>query len=167
MQYILPILIGAVIISSRIRGRDTYGAFIDGAGEGLMMIKSIFPALLCVTTAAAMLRASGAMELITRILAPAAEAVGMPADVLPIALLRPVSGGGSIGLLTDILNTYGPDSFIGKAASVIMGSTETTFYCISIYYAKTRAKSTAGILAAALLCDCAAAIGAVWAVRLF
>ncbi len=167
MQYVLPFIITVVIIASRFHGRDTYGAFLEGAGDGLAMIKNIFPALLCVMTASAMLRESGALELITGLIAPVANAVGMPADVIPIALIRPVSGGGSIGLLTDILNTYGADSFVGKAASVIMGSTETTLYCISVYYAKTRAKSTAKILVIALLCDAAAAVMAVWAVRLF
>ena len=167
MEYIMPGVIAAVLILSAVRRKNAYGAFIDGAGSGLSMIKSIFPALLCIMTASSMLRASGALGLITRLLSPLADAAGIPADVLPIALLRPVSGGGSIGLLADILNTYGADSFTGKAASVIMGSTETTLYCISVYYAKTRAKSTGKILAIALVCDAAAAVGAVWTVRLF
>lgn len=166
MQYVLPLIIMILILGSRIRKRDTYGAFLEGAGDGLSMLKNIFPALLCVMTAASMLRASGALEMLTRLISPAADALGIPPDVIPIALIRPVSGGGSIGFLTDILNSYGADSFVGKAASVIMGSTETTLYCISVYYAKTHAKSTAKILIVALLCDAVAAVAAVWAVRI-
>ena len=167
IQYILPLLIIGILLASRIQKRNTSDVFLDGAGDGIKILRNIFPALLGVMTAAAMLRASGALSLLIKLLVPITDALGMPHDVLPIALLRPISGGGSLGLLTDILKNSGADSFTGKTASVIMGATETTFYCISVYYAGTRARSTAKILILALLCDAAAAVLAVFAVRFF
>lgn len=167
MKYILPLFITIIILSSQLKRKNTYNSFISGAEDGLEILKSIFPALLGVMTASSMLRASGALDMLIGVLYPITNALGIPKEIMPIALLRPISGGGSLGLLSDILNTYGADSFIGKAASVIMGSTETTFYCISVYYAKTRAKSTAKILFIALLCDMSAAVIAVQMVQFF
>lgn len=167
MQYILPLMITLIIITSQARRKNTYDAFLNGASDGLELLKTIFPPLLGVMTASAMLRASGAMDLLAVAVAPVTEKLEIPAEVLPIAVLRPVSGGGSLGLLSDILNTEGADSFAGRAASVIMGATETTFYCISVYFAKTRVKSTAKILLIALICDVVSVIAAVWAVRFF
>lgn len=161
MQYILPFLITVIIIISQSRKRNTYDIFIQGAGEGLEMIKSIFPTLLGVMTAASMLRASGALDILINLVSPITNILKIPPEIMPIAIIRPISGGGSLGILTNILETYGADSIIGRTASVIMGSTETTFYCVSIYYAKTRVKSTTGILCVGILCDFIAIIMAV------
>ncbi len=167
MKYILPLMITVIILTSQARHKNTYDAFLNGASEGLMLLKTIFPPLLGVMTAASMLRVSGAMELLASFATPLTQQLGIPSEVLPIALLRPVSGGGSLGLLSDILKTEGADSFAGRIASVIMGATETTFYCISVYFAKTRVKSTAKILLIALLCDAISVIVAVYAVKIF
>ena len=167
MQYILPIMIIFIIVISQARHQNTYDVFLEGASDGLELLKTIFPPLLGVMTASSMLRASGAMELFSSFASPVMERIGMPSEVLPIALLRPVSGGGSLGLLSDILKTYGADSLAGRSASVIMGATETTFYCVSVYFAKTRVKSTAKVLMIALICDAVSAFTAVWAVRFF
>ena len=167
MQYILPVMIIFILVISQVRHQNTYDVFLEGVSDGLELLKTIFPPLLGVMTASSMLRASGAMELLSSVAAPVMERIGIPSEVLPIALLRPVSGGGSLGLLSDILKTYGADSFAGRSASVIMGATETTFYCVSVYFAKTRVKSTAKILLIALACDAVSAVTAVWAVRFF
>lgn len=167
MEYILPLLITAVIIVSESKRRKTYSDFLNGAAEGLEMLKNIFPALVGVMTAAAMLRASGAMDLAVRLIAPLSEAAGIPAEVVPIAIIRPVSGGGSLGILSSILNQYGADSYIGRTASVIMGSTETTFYCISVYYASAKAKPSVFLICTALFCDMVSAAAAAWFCRIF
>lgn len=166
MKYILPAIIMLILTVSVIRKNNTYDSFINGAADGLNILKIIFPALLGVITASEMLRASGAMDFLIKIVSPLTHLVGIPDDAAPIVLLRPISGSGSIGLLSDILKTNGADSFVGRVASVIMGATETTFYCISVYFAKTRVKSTAKILIIALICDFVSAVTAVWAVRL-
>ena len=167
MQYILPVIITMIIVFSNIKKKNAYDSFMNGVCDGMKLLKTIFPPLLAVITASSMLRASGAMEMILKLLSPAAEKLGIPSGVMPIALLRPISGGGSIGLLADILKSEGADTLTGRAASVIMGATETTFYCISVYFAKTRVKSTASILLIALFCDFVSVLAAVWAIRLF
>lgn len=167
MQYILPVIITVIIVFSNIKKENTYDSFMNGVCDGLRLLKTIFPPLIAVITASSMLRASGAMDMILEFLSPAAERLGIPNGVMPIALLRPLSGGGSIGLLADILKTEGADTLAGRTASVIMGATETTFYCISVYFAKTRVKSTVSILLIALFCDFITVLAAVWAIRLF
>lgn len=165
MTYILPFIITIIIIVSQVKRRDTYNTFIKGAGDGLLILKNIFPALLGVMTAASMLRASGALDIFIKFISPVTDFLKIPPEIMPIALLRPVSGSGSLGILTNIFKEYGPDSVIGKISSVIMGSTETTFYCISVYYAKTRVKSSSKILCIALFCDFIAVLAAVYLCR--
>ncbi len=167
MQYILPIIITLIIVLSHIRRQRTYDLFIEGACEGFAVLKSIFPPLLAVTAAASMLRASGALDMLINAAAPAADFFGIPREVLPIAAIRPVSGGGALGILSELLSRYGADSFAGRSASVIMGATETTFYCVSVYYARTRVRSAAKILPIALLCDAVSVWAAVRAVEFF
>ena len=167
MQYILPVMITMIIVFSNIKKKNAYDSFMNGVCDGMKLLKTIFPPLLAVITASSMLRASGAMDMILKLLSPAAEKLGIPSGVMPIALLRPISGGGSIGLLAYILKSEGADTLTGRAASVIMGATETTFYCISVYFAKTRVKSTVSILFIALFCDFISVLAAVWAIRLF
>ena len=128
MIYVIPLIIALVLITAMIKKLPSYELFIDGAEEGMKIVSGIFPPLVAVLTAAYMLRASGTLDLI------------IPAEVMPLALIRPISGSGATGILTEILNNYGADSEVGRIASVIMGSTETTFYCLCVYFAKTRVK---------------------------
>lgn len=155
MQYIIPFLILAIILSALLRKLPAYETFIGGVEDGLKIVVSIFPALLAVLTAAAMLRASGAIELLTGLISPVTDLLHIPKEVMPLALIRPVSGSGALGLLTDILNQYGADGNIGKIASVIMGSTETTFYCLCVYFAKTKVKYTIRAVPCAVIGDIA------------
>lgn len=138
MIYIIPAIIAIVLIAALAKKLPSYELFIDGAEEGMKIVAGIFPPLVAVLTAAYMLRASGTLDLIISFLSPITGFI--PAEVMPLALIRPISGSGAIGILSEILNTYGADSEIGRIASVIMGSTETTFYCLCVYFAKTRVK---------------------------
>ncbi len=138
MIYVIPAVIAIVLTVSLAKKMPSYELFIDGAEEGMKIVAGIFPPLVAVLTAAYMLRASGTLDIIISILAPVTKLI--PAEVMPLALIRPLSGSGAIGILTEILNTHGADSEIGRIASVIMGSTETTFYCLCVYFAKTRVK---------------------------
>lgn len=138
MIYIIPAIIATVLIAALAKKMPSYELFIDGAEEGMKIVAGIFPPLVAVLTAAYMLRASGTLDLIISFLSPITGFI--PAEVMPLALIRPISGSGAIGILSEILNTHGADSEIGRIASVIMGSTETTFYCLCVYFAKTRVK---------------------------
>lgn len=138
MIYVIPAVIVLVLAVSLVKKLPAYELFIDGAEEGMKIVAGIFPPLVAVLTAAYMLRESGTLDMVISFLSPVTKF--MPAEVMPLALIRPISGSGAIGILTEILNTHGADSEIGRIASVIMGSTETTFYCLCVYFAKTRAK---------------------------
>lgn len=153
MKYIIPLLILVIIVSAFLRKLPTYEIFIGGVEDGLKIVLGIFPALLAVLTAAAMLRASGAIDIIINFISPVTDFLHIPREVMPLALIRPVSGSGAIGLLTDILKNYGADSNAGKIASVIMGSTETTFYCLCVYFAKTKVKYTMRAIPCAVIGD--------------
>lgn len=138
MTYIIPVIIALILIVSLLKKLPSYELFIDGAKEGMGIAAGIFPPLVAILTASYMLRASGALDLLTSFLSPIKNFI--PAEVLPLALIRPISGSGALGVLTDILKTHGADTDIGRMASVIMGSTETTFYCLAVYFSKTRVK---------------------------
>ena len=153
MGYILPFIIGGIILFSFAKRSETYSDFMEGARGGLDIVKDIFAPLLAISVASAMLRESGAFALLAQALSPILSRLNVPAEIIPRALIRPVSGSGSVAVLSDTLSTYGPDSRIGKIASVMMASTETTFYCIGIYFSKTGIKNTARALPCAILGD--------------
>ena len=138
MIYVIPLIIALILITAMIKKLPSYELFIDGVEDGMKIVLGIFPPLVAVLTAAYMLRASGTLDLIVSLLSPITNLI--PAEVMPLALIRPISGSGATGILTEILNNYGADSEVGRIASVIMGSTETTFYCLCVYFAKTRVK---------------------------
>ena len=138
MIYVIPAIILIILTVALAKKLPSYELFIDGAQDGMKIVMGIFPPLVAVLTAAYMLRASGTLDLIISFLSPVTKFI--PAEVMPLALIRPLSGSGAIGILTEILSTHGADSEIGRIASVIMGSTETTFYCLCVYFAKTRVK---------------------------
>ena len=125
--WVVPLLITGLFGWGLCSGVDVFDCFLKGAGEGLRTAVSVTPALVCLLTVVSMLRAGGALEIITGFLRPAAEALGFPAEVLPLALLRPVSGSGGTALLHQLLAQYGADSFIGRVGSVLAAASETTF----------------------------------------
>lgn len=163
----VPILIIIIIGAGILNKVKVYDTFTDGAKDGLFTLFKIFPSLLGLITSVAMLRASGTLDVVCNFLKPALDFIGVPTEVVPLMLMRPVSGGGALAVVTDIFKNYGPDSFQGLCASVMMGSTETTFYTIAVYYGSVGITKIRHTLKAALIADLVGMIGAVVAVRLF
>jgi spore maturation protein B len=145
---------------------DVFGEFTEGVKEGLETVKGIFPSLFVLVVCVGMLRASGAVDAISSLLAPLTDKLGFPREVIPLYLLRPFSGSGALAIAETILHDNGPDSFAGKVASVVLGSSETTFYTLAIYFSATKVKRTRYALAAAMVGDFAVWVLAPIAVRL-
>lgn len=166
-SFVLPVVIALILIFGMVRRVPMFDTFLDGAKEGMKSTASIAPALIGLITAVSMLKASGALDMFTAFLAPAAQAIGLPAEVTPLALLRPISGSGSIALLDSIFSNCGPDSFAGRVASVMMGSTETTFYAVAVYFGAVGIKKTRHTIPAALSADMISFLVSALSVRLF
>ncbi len=165
--YIIPTAVVAILVFGAVKRVPVFDAFLAGAREGLRSSVSILPSLVGLLMAVTMLKASGALDLFTAWVAPLMSRVGFPPEVTPMALLRPISGSGSTAILTQIFESYGPDSFAGRVASVMAGSTETTFYAIAVYYGAVGIKKTRHTIPAALTADLACAVLAVLTTRLF
>ena len=148
------------------RGVDVYDGLLAGAREGLGVLLRIVPALVILLPAVYMLRASGALELAARVLAPLLEGVGIPPETVGLMLVRPVSGSAALGVGAELIAAYGPDSLIGRTAAVMLGSTETTFYTIAVYFGAAGIVKTRYAVPAALCADLAGFLAAAWAVRL-
>lgn len=166
-MYAVPVAVLLMVLFGVVRHVPVFDTFVEGAKEGLSSCFSILPTLVGLIMAVTMLSASGALDLLASFLAPAAKFLGIPANVMPLALIKPISGSGATALLAQIFETSGPDSFAGRIASVMAGSTETTFYCIAVYYGSVQIKKTRHTIPAALLADLAAFLTAGWVVRLF
>ncbi len=160
--YALPVLFLLVLGVGLSRKVKVYDAFVEGAAEGLKATVRILPSLVGLLTAVGVFRASGALDFIIYLLTPLASLLGIPAEAMPLALLRPVSGSASLALVSDIVNLYGPDSYIGRVVSTMMGSTETIFYTLAVYYGAVGIKNIRYTLAAALFADGASVIASAW-----
>ena len=163
---VVPLIIAAVAICGVARKVDVYDALIHGAGEGLGVLIKILPALVGLLTAVAMLRASGALELAARALSPVLSLLGIPPETVALLLVRPVSGSAALGVGAELIASYGPDSLVGRTAAVMLGSTETTFYTIAVYFGAAGIVKTRYAVPAALCADLAGFTAAAWAVRL-
>lgn len=152
-DWAIPFLLFIIPILAIIKKIKVYEAFVDGAKEGFEIAVMIIPYLVAILVAIGMFRASGALEMITKVLSPLTNAIGMPAEVFPAAIMRPLSGSGTLGIVTELMQTHGPDSFIGRLASTIYGSTETTFYVIAVYFGAVNIKKTRHAVAAGLIAD--------------
>ena len=157
----IPVLLFIILAFGLARRVKVYDCFVEGVGEGLKTVVRIIPPILGIMIAVSMLRASGTLELIGHLMRPITRFLGMQDELLPLALLRPVSGGGSIGILTDLLHRFGADTMIGRTASVMMGSTETTFYILAVYFGATKIRNTRHALPAALTADVCGIIASV------
>lgn len=157
VNYISTIAVPVVIIIIVIYGiadkKKVYDIFVEGATEGMSIVIKIFPTLLGIFLAVGVLRSSGLLEIITRAVSVFTNKVGFPSEVMPLAMLSPISGSASLAVATDIMKTYGVDSKIGLITSTIMGSTETTFYTIAIYTGSIGVKKIRFVLVAALIAD--------------
>jgi spore maturation protein B len=159
--YAIPLFLLLIPLYGIVKKVKVYEVFTDGAKEGFMTAVTIIPYLLAMLVAIGIFRASGAMDLFIGLLAPVTNLIGMPAEVLPLALMRPLSGGGSSGIMNDIFKTYGVDSHIGKMASVMQGCTETTFYVLAVYFGAVGIKKIRHALIVGLLADLAGVLAAV------
>lgn len=162
---VVPLTIAGVALYGLGRGVDVYDALVQGAGGGLEVLLRIFPALVGLMTAVAMLRASGALELAAGALGPLLDRVGLPAQLLPLMLVRPISGSAALGVGAELIQNYGPDSQLGRTAAVMLGSTETTFYTIAVYFGAVGITRTRYAVPAALCADLTGFLAAAWAVR--
>ena len=165
-SYIVPVLIFFILAHGVATGTNIYSALLDGAKQGLLVARDIFPAVLIMLTVIAMVRASGAIDLISNSLAPVLAPLGVPAECLPLALLRPFSGSGALSVGSEVIAQTGPDSTAGRIAAVMLGSSETSFYTIAVYSAYIKMKNTRYIVPAALGADVAAFVASAAAVRL-
>ena len=165
-ELVVPLILCGVALCGQRKGVDVYGALVDGAGEGLRVLVRIVPALVCLLTAVYMLRASGAIELLGEMLAPLLKQVGLPGELLPLMLVRPVSGSAALGVGAELIHTYGPDSELGRMAAVMLGSTETTLYTAAVYFGSVGVSRTRYAIPAALCADLMGFLAAAWTVRL-
>lgn len=166
-QLAIPVVVGLVIAFALARRAPVYRDFVSGAEEGLKTAVRIMPQLVALITAIKMFEASGAMNYVTRALAPLAALFDFPGEVLPFALLRPVSGSGSLAMATEIFAEKGPDSMAGRIASVMMGSTETTFYVMAVYFGAVGVQNSGYALRCGLVADFVSLVMSVVVCRLF
>jgi len=149
----IPGVILIIVLYGLIQKNKVFDDFLEGAKEGLEIVISILPTLVGLFVAISALRNSGILDIIIRIITPILNIIHFPSEIMPLAMLRPISGSGSIAIATDIMKNYGVDSTIGMMASIIMGSTETTLYTIAIYTSCVKIKKTRLVLLAALVAD--------------
>ncbi len=152
-QWALPLLLACIPLYALARRVKVYPAFVDGAKEGFQVGVRIIPPLVAVIVALGMLRASGALDAFAGAAAPLTSRLGIPASVLPMILIRPLSGGGALGVVGDVLRSDGPDSYAGRLVSVMAGSTETTFYVLAVYMGSVAVTRYRQALPAALIAD--------------
>lgn len=165
---LLPVLIMAGAgLFALLRGVDVFAALTDGASEGLKTVTRILPALICLLPVIYMLRASGAVDALARFLSPVLAALGLPAETVSLMLLRPLSGSGALAVGSELISAYGPDSLVGRTAAVMLGSSETTFYVVAVYFGAAGVKKTRHAVPAALCADLAGFLAAAWTTRLF
>jgi spore maturation protein B len=157
----IPILLVGIPLIGLIRKVKVYDVFIDGAKEGFEVAVKIIPFLVGILVAIGMFRGSGAMDLLTEAIRPALDRTIFPPELVPLAILRSLSGSGSLAMTTDLVKTYGPDSLLGRIAATMYGSSETTFYVLAVYFGAIGVKKTRHAISAALIADLVAAIAAV------
>lgn len=163
----MPIIILIIVSYGMIEKNKIFDDFLDGAKEGLEIVLSIFPTLVGLFMAIGALRSSGILDIIINFLMPILNVIHFPTEIMPLAMLRPISGSSSIAIATDIMKNYGVDSTLGMIASTIMGSTETTLYTIAIYTSCVKIKKTRFVLYAALIADFVGIMVSVISCRIF
>lgn len=166
-RWIIPLLVLVIPAYGYLKGVKVYEAFIEGAEEGLRMVVRIAPYMLAILVALGLFKVSGAMDLIVAGLRPVLSLLGIPPEVVPLVVTRPLSGGAALGVLAEILRLQGPDSFVGRLASIMQGSTDTTFYVLAVYFGSVGIRKTRYALTLGLMADLAGFLAAIWAASLF
>jgi spore maturation protein B len=162
----IPLMIAVFLLWGFVKKVRVYEAFIEGAKEGFNTAIRIIPYLVAMLFAIGVFRASGAMDVLVSILEPMTQLIGMPPETLPMAMMRPLSGSGSLGIMTELMKTHGPDSFIGILASTMYGSSETTFYVLAVYFGSVSVKNTRHAVPVGLIADFCGMLGAVLICRI-
>lgn len=139
---IVPLFIASIVVFGLIRKVNVYDAFVEGARKGVGMTIRVLPFIAAMMIAIGVFRASGAMELLLKLISPVTNFLGIPSEIMPLAFMRPLSGSAALSMLQDLFNVYGPDSFAGRTGSALMGSTETIFYTIALYCGSVGIKNT-------------------------
>lgn len=165
-DFLIPVTVLFIVVFGCLKKVDIYEVFLEGAKEGLQTVLDILPTLIGLIMAVEVMRAGGLLEILVELIRPAAEAIRFPAELAPLSIVRLVSSSAATGLLTDIFSTYGPDSFIGRTASVMMSCTETVFYTMSLYFLSVGIKKTRYTLPCALVANIVGVFAAVWLVKL-
>lgn len=163
---IIPVIMCGIIIYALTQKVDVFNVFLDGARDGFSTSVSILPAMVALMTCVGMFKASGALDYLTYAVSPFSALLRLPPEVMPLAILRPISGSGAMVIYKGLLDSFGPDSYIGRVASVMEGSSETTFYTIAVYYGATKITKTRHTLPAALTADVVGVVMSAIMVRL-
>ncbi len=161
--YAIPVIFLLILVFGLYKDVKVYDIFIEGAKEGITTVIRIIPTLVGLMVAVGVFKASGALELLVQAFMPVASLLGIPPETMPLALMRPVSGSASLALVAELIRTYGPDTFIGRTASTMMGSTETIFYTLAVYFGSVGIKNIRFTLAAALFADLVSVTASAWA----
>ena len=164
-DFIIPVTVLFIVVFGCLQKVDIYEVFLEGAKEGLQTVVDILPTLIGLVMAVEVVRAGGLLDILVELFRPCADAVGFPAELAPLSIVRLVSSSAATGLLTDLFQTYGPDSFLGRVASVMMSCTETVFYTMSLYFLSVGVKKTRWTLPCALLANVVGMMAAVWLVE--
>lgn len=166
-EFVIPLIVVIIMLHGLFKNIDVFSSFLEGAKSGFKIIYGIIPSLIALITAIEMLKASGALQTLCSMASPVARFLGIPEQLTPLTVLSPISGSGSLGMFESILKEVGPDSFIGRVACIMMGSTETTFYTMTVYYGAVGIKKTRHTLPSALCADFTSFILSPRIVRLF
>ncbi|MFY0757756.1 spore maturation protein [Metabacillus dongyingensis] len=151
--WMIPLIIGFILLYGTFKKVPTYETFVEGGKEGIDIAFSIIPYLVGMLVAITIFRASGALEFFVGMMKPALDAIGVPSEIVPLAFIRPISGTAALGMTTDLIAAYGPDSFIGRLAAVMQGSTDTTLYILTVYFGAVGVKKMGDALKVGLLAD--------------
>lgn len=165
--YVLPVVVALIIIWGIVAHVPVFDLFLDGAKDGVVTAVRILGPIVGLMLGVKAFEASGALEVLSWAFAPVCNALGIPDALLPLAMLRPISGSGALAVLSNILTKHGPDSLVGYTSSVIMSSSETTFYTIAVYYGSVGIKKTRYTLVAALMADFTVFLAGCWIARVF
>jgi len=159
--WLIPVIIGFILIYGTIKRIPTYETFVEGGKEGIQIAFSIIPYLVGMLVAITVFRESGALEYFMNLIKPYLMSIGIPAEIVPLAIIRPISGNAALGITSDLIATHGPDSFIGRLASTMQGSTDTTLYILTVYFGAVGIKKMGDALKVGLLADLVAIISSI------
>ncbi|MGM0852933.1 MAG: spore maturation protein [Bacillota bacterium] len=164
--WLIPIMIGFILIYGTLKKVPTYEVFVDGGKEGIKIAVSIIPFLIGMLVAITIFRESGALEFFVNLIRPGLLALGIPPEIVPLAIIRPISGTAALGMMSDIVATHGPDSFIGRLASTLQGSTDTTLYVLTVYFGAVGIRKMGDALKVGLLADIVGIVAAIFIVTI-